>query len=449
MNRAIIRFSNDLCYSDTPLIPLRQYGLDRLTPLEHFFVDGGYREGKGQRVVNPPEAKAIVDKIVELCNDKRYTGKTIGVIVLQGNSQGNLIEGQLLKQLGAEEIASRRLVCGSPYNFQGDERDIIFISMITAPDEDGHIKEGPTDEKRFNVAMSRGRDQVWLFHSVRSDDLSNAYLRKRLLQFFENKRPQKIAGIERDDLERRALQDNRVNMKPPDPFDSWFEVDVALELLRKDFNVIPQYKVAGRKIDLVIEGGQSRLAVECDGEFWHSLDDYEKDMLRQRQLERCGWEFFRIRESAFYLDKDNALAPLWPMLKERGIFPENFVAEKEYRPNDKPDIDLVEVAKESSNKQHKVAHNHGHLRSLFDNQPQDVPSDAISNAIISALRKCPNHSCTIKSLTSRVLKEMGVNTRGNPRLEYQRKIMRKLSKLERRNVVKKYKAKNERVKLIS
>ena len=39
----IIRFSNDLCYSNTPLIPLRQYGPNRLPPLEHVFVSGGYR----------------------------------------------------------------------------------------------------------------------------------------------------------------------------------------------------------------------------------------------------------------------------------------------------------------------------------------------------------------------------------------------------------------------
>jgi len=44
-------------------------------------------------------------------------------------------------------------------------------------------------------------------------------------------------------------------------------------------------------------------------------------MQRQRQLERCGWEFFRVRESAFYADKNEALQRLWIMLEERGIFP--------------------------------------------------------------------------------------------------------------------------------
>jgi len=130
-----------------------------------------------------------------------------------------------------------------------------------------------------------------------------------------------IAGIDLDELERRAAQDNRHVVKPPEPFESWFEIDVALELLRKGFTVLPQYKVASKRIDLVVEGGQARLAVECDGDNWHGADRYEEDMQRQRQLERCGWQFFRVRESAFYANKDNALAGLWRALEERGIFP--------------------------------------------------------------------------------------------------------------------------------
>ncbi|HPC60169.1 MAG TPA: DUF559 domain-containing protein, partial [Verrucomicrobiota bacterium] len=124
-------------------------------------------------------------------------------------------------------------------------------------------------------------------------------------------------------LERRAVLDNRCLVNPPTPFESWFEVDVALELLRKNFFVLPQYEVAGKRIDLVVEGGQTRLAVECDGDNWHGADRYEEDMQRQRQLERCGWEFFRVRESAFYSNKDGALAGLWHALEERGIFPQN------------------------------------------------------------------------------------------------------------------------------
>ena len=135
---------------------------------------------------------------------------------------------------------------------------------------------------------------MYLFHSVSCDDLSDSCLRRRLLEFFENTRPREITGTNREELERRAAQDNRAIVKSPQPFDSWFEVDVALELLHKGFVVLPQHEVAGKRIDLVVEGGQSRLAVECDGDEWHGADRYEADMQRQRMLERCGWEFFRV-----------------------------------------------------------------------------------------------------------------------------------------------------------
>lgn len=317
----IIRFSNDLCYSDTPLIPLRQYGPNRLPPLERVFVDGGYREGSGNRVINRPEAVAVVERIVQMCGDSRYDGKTMGVVVLQGEAQADLIEGLLLEWLGAEEMERRRLVCGNPYSFQGDERDIILLSLVAASNERIGAFTKAADERRFNVAASRAKDQMILFHSVTSEDLSVYDLRRKLLEFFENTKPQQIAGIDRGDLERRAAQDNRLFVKPPAPFESWFEVDVALELLRKGYNVLAQHEVAKRRIDLVVEGGQARLAVECDGDNWHGADYYEDDMQRQRQLERCGWEFFRVRESAFYADKNAAFQSLWPMLEKRGIYP--------------------------------------------------------------------------------------------------------------------------------
>ena len=74
------------------------------------------------------------------------------------------------------------------------------------------------------------------------------------------------------------------------------------------------------KIDLVIQGSKAQLAVECDGDYWHGPKQYEADLARQRQLERCGWQFFRIRECLYYADADKALAPLWPLLERMGIY---------------------------------------------------------------------------------------------------------------------------------
>ena len=448
----IIRFSNDLCYPNTPLIPLRQYGPDRLQPLECFFVEDGYAEGRGQNKRNQPEAEAIVKEIEKICGKEEYDGKTMGVVVLQGTAQAQLIESQLLERLEPEVIEDRRLVCGNPSSFQGDERDIIFLSLVAARDENGEIRfRALTDKKarrRFNVAASRAKDQMILFHSVTCNDLRPNDLRRRLLEFFQNTQPQQIAGIPREELEQQAAQGNLVPGTQPSPFDSWFEVHVALEILRKNFRVIPQYEVAGYRIDLVVEGGYARMAVECDGDYWHGPDRYDADMQRQRQLERCGWEFFRVRESAFRYNKDRALAGLWQALEARSIFPDHDVPESHENDADRDGLNDSGDANENEDEDSPSTDSEnegGQLRHPLE----AITEEEIQKAIISALSKCPNQSCTLKSVTKLVLRELNRQTRGQPRLEFGRRVMQNVDALEEQGRIKKYQATNERIKLIN
>ncbi len=441
----IIRFSNDLCYRDTPLIPLRQYGPNRLKPTEHVLVKNGFREGSNSRAVNRPEANAIANKIVELCKNPRYREKTMGVITLQGDAQAGIIEAALLQLIGAEEMQKRRLICGNSYSFQGDERDIIFLSMVAATNETIGQLTKASDERRFNVAASRAKEQMWLFHSVTLDDLSESCLRRQLLSFFENDKTRTIGSLDIQELERRAVQDNRSIIKSPQPFDSWFEVDVALEITRKSFAVIPQFEVAGKRIDLVIEGGQARLAVECDGDEWHGVDQYEEDMRRQRILERCGWEFFRVRASAFYSNRVTALQGLWSLLEERGILPgwtdKSFTSETEIDEDSVEQEDGMEDAfYESEDSQVSEG--------IVGRHPQEISSNEIKEAICRSLEKRPNHTCKLDSLTTIVLKELGVITRGNPRMEFEKRVMRCLGALEESERIEKYKAKNRRIRLL-
>jgi len=79
--------------------------------------------------------------------------------------------------------------------------------------------------------------------------------------------------------------------------------------------------VAGFRIDLVVEDSRNRLAIECDGDEWHGIEQYEHDVTRQRILERCGWRFYRIRGYEYYHDPIFSLKPLWEMLDAMGISP--------------------------------------------------------------------------------------------------------------------------------
>jgi very-short-patch-repair endonuclease len=306
----IIQFSNDLCYANngTPLDPLRAYPANRLQPLVVRHVPDGYRTGSSQNALNEPEADAVLAQIVACIADARYVGLTMGVISLQGDAQAKLIEHKLLENLEPEVIEQRRLICGDAYAFQGDERHIIFLSMVAAPGEARiGVLSNDSARQRFNVAASRAQDQLWLFHSATLDVLSPACMRHRLLGYMQN------PGRQTTDPG---------NLR----FDSQFERDVFQLISARGYYVRTQVSVGDPtnhryRIDLVVEGMQGRLAVECDGDEWHGADRYEQDMARQRDLERAGWQFVRIRGGEFYRDRDKATEPLWSELDRLGIKP--------------------------------------------------------------------------------------------------------------------------------
>ncbi|MDP3981305.1 MAG: AAA domain-containing protein, partial [Chlamydiota bacterium] len=354
----IIRFSNDLCYQSTPLIPLRQYPPNRLTPVviaRH--VPDGYRDGDSRTQRNPPEAQAVVDVIVECCQNPAYEGKSMGVISLLGEYQARLIEQKLLEAIGPEEIERRNLICGDAYTFQGDERDVIFLSLVAAPGETSmRALAGVTDKRRFNVAASRSRDQMWLFHTPTINDFRNKEcLRYKLLSYCHNQKvqPTSIEGIDIEKLKYAAQNIKRNEDNHPAPFGSWFEVDVFLKIIDRGYRTIPQFEVAGYFIDFVVEGLRGRLAVECDGDKWHGHEQYDADMRRQRILERCGWTFWRIRGSEFYHNPDKAMASLWELLNRFSIAPGGQDIEPSYNKAKMTDL-LARNIPQDSNKQRKV-----------------------------------------------------------------------------------------------
>ena len=103
---------------------------------------------------------------------------------------------------------------------------------------------------------------------------------------------------------------------------SEFEYEVAKIIISAGYKVIPQYEVAGYRIDLVVQGENAKLAIECDGDKYHnSFEAFQEDIERQQIIERAGWKFWRIMGSSFYQHKDKALDSLWVKLKELNIEP--------------------------------------------------------------------------------------------------------------------------------
>lgn len=304
----IIQFSNDLCYAPngTPLDPLRTYSESRLSPVVTTFVPEGFREGGASNALNLAEAESLVEQVQACIADPRYAGKSMGVISLQGSAQAQKIHQLLVSTIGAVEMEERDLVCGDAYDFQGDERDVMFLSLVAAPNERIGVLAKTADHQRFNVAASRARDQLWLFHSAALEDLSPSCVRYRLLDYM-------LAP-------RRMTDDASGTVR----FDSEFERHVYERIVARGFSVRTQVAVGDAlthryRIDLVVEGMRGRLAVECDGDKWHGPERFEADMRRQRDLERAGWRFWRVRGGEFYRDRERALATLWGTLGALGV----------------------------------------------------------------------------------------------------------------------------------
>ncbi|MCI5165621.1 MAG: DNA helicase, partial [Candidatus Electrothrix sp. GM3_4] len=319
----LIHFSNTHFYQDDPLVPLRQYPPDRLAPLKAVLVKNGTRQGQGQRIVNHQEAEALVATITKCCQVERYQGKTMGVIVLQGTAQAYLIEELLIRAIGIEEMGRRKLICGNSSSFQGGERDVIFLSMVTAPEQKIRALTKAAEQQKFNVAASRAREQMWLFHSVQAKHLRPECLRYKLMKHFHRPvvRRTDMGTDEQENLRSVSQRANRTVENPPEPFHSWLEVDMTLHIGKMGYRIIPQDAFAGRSIDLVIQGQRAQLAVECDSDQWHGPEQYTADLEQQEKLERCGWQVFRIRASRYYAEPDKALEPLMQLLEQLDILP--------------------------------------------------------------------------------------------------------------------------------
>jgi very-short-patch-repair endonuclease len=307
----IIQFSNHLSYNNT-IRPLREPFSSPVRPAIIPHRVHGFRDERAK--TNEVEAEEIASLVIACLADPAYEFNdhgeptTFGVIPLLGDEQALLIDNMLRTHLSPDVFAKHRLLCGNAAQFQGDERDIVFLSMVDGPPNDGQLRmldAGPRElyKKRYNVAVSRARNQLWVVHSLDLErHLKSGDLRRRLLAHARD--PQAL-------LREIEIQSGRV--------DSPFEKQVMERLVAAGYRVRCQWPVGACRIDLVVEGNNRKLAVECDGEKWHTPEQLQDDLERQAILERLGWIFVRIRGSLFFRDPDAAIAPVFAKLEHLDI----------------------------------------------------------------------------------------------------------------------------------
>ncbi|MDG4829130.1 AAA domain-containing protein [Solwaraspora sp. WMMD1047] len=306
----IIEFSSRQYY-DGKIEPLRT---DRVPgigePVVPVHVPAGVRQSlAGFGDVNVPEAEALVERLAGIVADEAYAGRTLGVVsLLSSSGQALYLLSRIRQEIGEEEMERRRLRVGDAYTFQGDERDVVLVSLVASPHAGPIAAFTKRDyHRRINVAASRARDQLWIFHSMTPDDLRPDDARAALLTYAQH-----VTSAETTftDLEQCC--------------DSEFEREVLRRMLLRGLRPLPQFRIGGYRIDFVLPAPDGRrLAVECDGDAYHGPDEWASDMRRQAVLERVGnCVFVRVRGSVFSRDPDAALEPLWRRIEELGIAPE-------------------------------------------------------------------------------------------------------------------------------
>jgi very-short-patch-repair endonuclease len=256
-----------------------------------------YQRGGSDGGRNVAEAELIAQEVIAFA--KANPIKSLGVAafsVKQRDAIRDLIDEYRTKNPKLEPFFS--LTRKEPFfvknleSIQGDERDVIFISVGYGRSSDGRLTQtfGPLGadggERRLNVLISRAKERCTVFSSITAEDVRavpgklgvNAF--REFLQFAKNGYFDVPVDSGRD-------------------FDSDFEESIATFLLANGYEVKPQVGMVGFFIDIgvVDPNAPDRFlcGIECDGATYHSSRSArDRDRLRQDILEARGWSIYRI-----------------------------------------------------------------------------------------------------------------------------------------------------------
>lgn len=305
----IIGWCSRLSYNGT-IRPLRDASSSSLKPA---VVPWRTRGTAGDNGVNEEEAQAVIRLLRAMIHDPAYDGKTFGIIPMRSvhGAQVNRIRRLLVENFDPREIERRRIHCGISAEFQGDERDVVILSLVdsAAPGLPLRKETDGADgmmKKRWNVAVSRARDQLWLVHSfdpaaqLKPDDL-----RRSLFDWADGVMSGTIGAAEPFDL--------------PDPE---FTGQVLRALRKRGYRVEAGHDAGAWRLDMVVRARGRAAAIEYDGSGREDEDAIRRDMERQTVLERAGWKFVRVRSADWFRRPEKTLERVCEALAALGIAPE-------------------------------------------------------------------------------------------------------------------------------
>lgn len=278
-------------------------------------------EGRCERGSNPLEARVVAKAIIEHFSNS--PDLSLGVATTN-IVQMELIKDELEREL-RENTKYRSLIeeyenFNEPFfiknleNVQGDERDVIFISLAYGKSFDGSFVQnfGPINQefgwRRLNVLFTRARSKVILFSSMTSKDIKTTATS-----------PRGVVALKDylDFAETGNLRQPKLTGKNPD---SPFEIQVMGKLTQHGFDCEAQIGVAGYFIDIGVyhpeHKGKFILGIECDGATYHSSKSArDRDRLRGQVLRNNGWNIHRIWSTDWFKDPENEINKIVKKLK--------------------------------------------------------------------------------------------------------------------------------------
>lgn len=296
-HQSLIAVSNTQFYENKLFIVPSPYTAEAGRGLRFHHVPEG-RFDSGNSRTNVVEARVVAEAVIR--HAKTHPGLSLGVASFSA-SQKRAIRDQieLLRRANPDTEAFFNAHPGEPFfiknleNVQGDERDVIFISVGYGRNAQGYMAMsfGPLSseggERRLNVLISRAKLRCEVFSSITDEDIDTE--RGKGKGVFAFKLFLHYARTGRLSLAQTTGRDH----------DSVFEVQVANALVERGYQVHPQVGIAGFFIDLAIADpqrpGRYILGIECDGAAYHSARSArDRDRLRQAVLEDHGWIMHRI-----------------------------------------------------------------------------------------------------------------------------------------------------------
>ncbi|MEK0369194.1 MAG: DUF3320 domain-containing protein, partial [Nitrosopumilus sp.] len=293
--------------------------------------DGIYDRGGSQK--NLPEAKIVAKSVFN--HYKTNPEKSLGVGTFsQAQQTAILDELEMLRRndLSLEHFFSdnreESFFVKNLETIQGDERDVIFISVGYGRDLNGKITMnfGPLNkaggERRLNVLITRAREKVVVFSSITGDDFdlskTQALGVHKLKQYLDFARSHGDSSfLSREEDFSGEFDESNI-----------FERSVYNQLIEKGIKAIPQVGYAGYKIDFGIlhpdDPSKFILALECDGASYHSSSTArDRDRLRQQVLENLGWRFYRIWSTDWFLNPSREMSKLLDSIENAKSSPLN------------------------------------------------------------------------------------------------------------------------------